>query len=109
MAEPKEPWGECARSGKRLPLSKLVRDGRYPNLLVAPEWYEPFPPQEKQAVVKDDITVKKPSPELAPLLSSPAVLTPYISFPQLSKVDFNYYGGILLSLSLGQSTRLVVG
>jgi len=38
---------ECQRSGKKMLARELVRDGRNPMLLVAPEWADPAHPQER--------------------------------------------------------------
>ncbi|KEZ78308.1 hypothetical protein [Salinisphaera hydrothermalis] len=53
---------ECARSGKIMPLNRLVRDGLYPNLLVAPDWWEP--PYFKRPVpdASDATALYRPSP-----------------------------------------------
>lgn len=54
-------WGYCQRSGKRMLLKELVRDGHDENLLVAPEWYEPEHPQERLPEVSDPVTLRRPS------------------------------------------------
>lgn len=56
-------WGECARSGKRLLRRRMVEDGQYPGLLVAPDWREPKHPQETPPDVDDPIALYRPAPE----------------------------------------------
>jgi len=56
-------WGECRRSGKRLLLNDMVRDGQFPNLIVAPDWYEPRHPQENLPIVGDPVALYRPAPE----------------------------------------------
>ena len=42
----REQQAECQRSGKKCRANELVRDGRNPQLLVLPEWADPYHPQE---------------------------------------------------------------
>lgn len=56
------PWGICQRSGRRMPLDKLVRDGQT-KLLVDPRWYDQKHPQETPARVREEIAVPNASPE----------------------------------------------
>lgn len=56
-------WGECRRSGKRLLLRDMVRDGQFPNMLVAPDWYEPRHPQERLISAGDGVALYNPAPE----------------------------------------------
>lgn len=62
-ARGKHAVGQCQRSGKKVPYRDLVYDGYYPNLLVAPEWYEPAHPQEHLPAVHDPVALRKASPE----------------------------------------------
>lgn len=56
-------WGICQRSGLRFLLKDLVPDGRYPNLMVNPAWWEPKHPQENPITVTDPQTLYRPAPE----------------------------------------------
>jgi len=56
-------WGECARSGRRLLLRDMVQDGRYPGMLVDPDWWEGEHPQEKPVKVDDPVALRRPAPE----------------------------------------------
>lgn len=62
-ARGKHAVGECQRSGKKLPYKDMVRDGYYPNLMVAPEWYEAPHPQEHLPAVHDPVALHRPAPE----------------------------------------------
>lgn len=55
--------GICMRSGKKMRLRDLVKDGFYPWLLVAPEWKEERHPQEKLKPFSDPIALKRPAPD----------------------------------------------
>lgn len=61
-AKGRKAWGYCQRSGKRMLLNELVRDGHDENLLVAPEWYEPKHPKESLPAVEDPVTLYRPAP-----------------------------------------------
>lgn len=54
--------GECARSGRKMLLKDMVRDGYQPNLLVDPAWYEPEHPLEDLQPVDDPVALYRPSP-----------------------------------------------
>jgi hypothetical protein len=74
FAEGRRAWGICARSGAKALLSQLIPDGRFPNLRVLPEWWEPRHPLEFLPKVEDPIALRLPSPEVifgptAPVLS----------------------------------------
>ena len=56
-------WGICQRSGTRYLLRELVEDGRYPGLLVHPDWWEGKHPQETPVDVSDPIALRRPSPD----------------------------------------------
>lgn len=62
-ARGRRAWGICQRSGKRVLLNELVRDGHSPELLVAPEWWEPRHPQEFPPPMDEAIALYRPSPE----------------------------------------------
>lgn len=55
--------GECQRSGRKMLLRTMVRDGYYPNLLVDPAWRETRHPQERLVSVFDPVTLYQPAPE----------------------------------------------
>lgn len=60
----KKAYGECGRSGKRVPLADMVEDGYIPGLLVARDWYEPPHPQDQEPVDHaEEHTV--PAPEIS--------------------------------------------
>lgn len=63
-AEGRHAWGICMRSGRKMFLRDMILDGRYPNLRVDPEWYEPRHPLEFLAKVDDPIALYRPSPEV---------------------------------------------
>ncbi len=64
--------GQCARSGRWMMLKDMVRDGRYPNLMVDPDWYEGVHPQERLIPMDDPVALRRPSPinDLQPLTIS---------------------------------------
>lgn len=58
-------WGECARSGRRVRLNELVRDGQNTSILVAADEYDPYHPQLRISPRKDakmESVVRNPSP-----------------------------------------------
>jgi len=57
-------YGECQRSGRRVPLSELVRDGQHPGLLVARDERDPRHPQDIPFNVRPEIH-DTPAPELS--------------------------------------------
>lgn len=60
-------WGICGRSGKRALLKDLEFDGRYPNMRVLREWWEPRDPLEKLDRIEDPLTLWRPAPEDGPI------------------------------------------
>jgi hypothetical protein len=66
-------WGICARSGAKALLKDLIPDGRYPNLRVLPDWFEPKPPQEFLPKVEDPIALYWPSPEVIAAPTAPVL------------------------------------
>jgi len=53
--------GICERSGKKMLRRKMVYDGQYPDLLVAPEEWDPKHPQEYLPDVGDPVTIYDPT------------------------------------------------
>lgn len=66
-------WGICGRSGKKVLLNEMVFDGRYPNMRVAPDWYEGKHPQEYLPAVDDPTALFRPSPEVILAPSAPVL------------------------------------
>ena len=62
-ASGKRAWGECARSGRRVKLNSMVRDGYRPRILVAPEDYDPEEPQEHSIPNRDAAGLLNPAPD----------------------------------------------
>jgi hypothetical protein len=56
-------FGECQRSGRKMLLRDMVRDGYYPNLLVDPAWRDDAHPQDRPQVFVDPEGLQRPSPE----------------------------------------------
>lgn len=59
-------WTTCQRSGQRLLYRDAVMDGYLKNLVVAPEWFEPFPIQQTLPRVEDPIALYRPTPDDPP-------------------------------------------
>lgn len=102
MSRYPEPWGICQRSGNRLPLSKLRRDGQT-GLLVDPRWWDPRHPQERPAIVKDDVGIRGVmSPEnfvdQVPATDANAVT---IGFPQYNSRESKFEAGQFLTVRQG--------
>lgn len=57
-------WGECERSGKKMLLKDMVYDGEWPDMLVAPDWYDPEHPQEYLPDEFDPETLYGPTTDL---------------------------------------------
>ncbi len=53
--------GICARSGKKMLRRLMVYDGQYPDLLVAPDEWDPKHPQEYLPDVSDPVTLYDPT------------------------------------------------
>ena len=67
-ARGKRAWGECAKSGRRLLLKDMVRDG-YTGLLVDPGWREPALDDPILGIVpfedlSDGISLRRPTSDL---------------------------------------------
>ena len=65
---------ECQRSGQKMWYRDLVEDGHVPGLLVHPDWWEPWHPQEDPVYTDDPIALFRPSPEIS-VTSNPAQAT----------------------------------
>jgi hypothetical protein len=64
-------WGECQRSGRRVLLSDMVRDGQNYELLVAQDEYDPWHPQLDATPLRDhgeEGRVRFPAPEIVKLV-----------------------------------------
>lgn len=55
--------GECGRGGHKMRLKDMVPDGRYPWLMVDPEWKEDPHPQERLLPPVDPVALRHPAPE----------------------------------------------
>ncbi len=53
--------GICDRSGKKMLRRKLIPDGQYPDLLVAPDEWDPKHPQESLPPTADPETIYNPT------------------------------------------------
>lgn len=63
-------WGECGRSGRRVLLKDMVRDGQNYELLVAADEYDPWHPQLEASPIRDsdmESRVRFPAPEVVRL------------------------------------------
>lgn len=63
-AKGKYALGECARSGRVMPLKDMVKDGYVPNLMVDPAWREPKHPLNKIIKIDDPIALRHPAPQV---------------------------------------------
>lgn len=82
----RRPYGECARSGKVVPLDRLVPDGHLRGLLVADDWYEPQHPQERLPRLSPE-RHRIPAPELS-IPAGEGTEAPAISFDASGKLTF---------------------
>ena len=73
--------GRCARSGRKMLLRDMVRDGYEPNLLVDPKWYEPPEPAERLYPTEDAIALRVSAPE------SSRQITNIVTWPNYSVTD----------------------
>lgn len=55
--------GICSRSGRKMKLLDMVRDGET-GLLVDPAWKDISHPQEKPVRLEEGIALKRPAPDL---------------------------------------------
>lgn len=86
MRRIRRAYGECAKSGDRVPLDQLVPDGQFRGMLVAREFYEPRHPQEL-AVQLGPEQHTMPAPEI----SKPAdegTAAPVMTFNAQGKLIF---------------------
>ena len=63
-ARGRKAWGHCARSGRRMLLRDMVRDGYYPSLRVDPAWRDEAHPQERLPAVEDPVVLRDPTGDL---------------------------------------------
>jgi hypothetical protein len=61
----------CNRSGQKMMRSHMVEDGYLKGLLVHPDWYDPYHPQERPFDPDEGIAIYKPAPDLMPVPPSP--------------------------------------
>jgi len=88
FATGKNAFGECMRSGKKVPYSDLVQDGYIPGLLVCREWYEPPHPQDTPPPVTTDAeALANPSPEQS-IPTGEGTAAPVMTFDALGKLSF---------------------
>jgi hypothetical protein len=64
----------CNRSGQKMMRAHMVEDGYLKGLLVHPDWYDPYHPQERPFDPDEGIAIYKPAPDLMPVPPS-AVLS----------------------------------
>lgn len=79
-------YGECARSGKRVPIDQLVEDGQMKGMKVARDWYDPRHPQLDQPQL-----TRERHKVIAPELSKPAgegTPAPALTFDETGKPVF---------------------
>lgn len=91
-------WGECARSGRRVRLDELVRDGQNTSILVAADEYDPYHPQLRLSPKKDlrmESVVRNPSPWRYEMVA-----------PDLS-IDMSETGFINLAWTVAESQGLM--
>lgn len=81
-AKGKRAFGECQRSGKRVPYHQLVEDGHIDGLLVAPDWWEPRHPQEIPVRLDDPVGLVRVAPESKPpeegIIADPVGVEPLV-------------------------------
>jgi hypothetical protein len=77
-------YGECLRSGLRVPLNRLRKDGHLKGMLVDRQWYEPRHPLEDPPTFRGE-RHEVPAPEI----SKPAgegIEAPAIAFDDLGRL-----------------------
>lgn len=77
-------YGECVRSGLRVRLERMRKDGHRPGMLVASDWYEPRHPLDTPPPSRTE-RHERPAPEL----SKPAdegTEAPALAFDELGKL-----------------------
>ena len=94
-------WGYCARSGRRMLLKDMVRDGYDEGLLVDPKYYDPPHPQEKLKPIDDPVSVYRPAPDL----DKPAFK---FMFPVYDLANDAVYGSLLGKNYIGNATLVKV-
>lgn len=102
--------GICERSGKKMLRRLMVYDGQYPDLLVAPDEWDPKHPQEYLPDVTDPVVIYDPTGDTdkvaantlvisIPLLdwiTSDRVPMPLRASSGVNRRLFNWNGGSLL-------------
>src|SRR5208282_279328 len=61
----------CNRSGVKMMRRDMIEDGYLRGLLVHPDWWDPFHPQERPFDPDEGIAIYKPAPDLMPTPNSP--------------------------------------
>lgn len=56
-------WGECQKTGRRMLINNMVRDGYY-KVIVDPRAYDPPEPTERPIPVVDAIAINNPAPDV---------------------------------------------
>lgn len=79
-------YGECARSGKRVKVDRLVPDGHLKGLLVDQSWFEPQHPQERLPRLTPE-RHSVPAPELSKPTDE-GTEAPAITFDATGKLVF---------------------
>ncbi|MGZ8432766.1 MAG: hypothetical protein ACXWYM_00280 [Candidatus Binatia bacterium] len=64
FARGNKAWGRCARSGRRMLINRMVEDGRFPGLLVDPNWRESKHPQDELMPIDGDpVSLHRAAPD----------------------------------------------
>jgi len=107
--------GMCERCSKKMLLKELTYDGYYKDLLVCPECWDPYHPQERLPEVSDPVTLRDPTgdPDKAQANVTHIPWPPWQPLPAhamgtptggFSSGSFNIYDGrtpLQLSLAVG--------
>lgn len=77
-------YGECLRSGLRVPLERMRKDGQRKGMLVDSGWWEPKHPLENPPVIRGE-RHEVPAPEISKP-GDDGVAAPELLFDDLGKL-----------------------
>lgn len=77
-------YGECPRSGLRVRLERMKRDGHRPGMLVSADWYEPRHPLDMPPINRTE-RHERPAPELSKP-DDEGTEAPALTFDELGKL-----------------------
>lgn len=73
-AKNKDAVAICNRSGQKMMRADMVEDGYLRGLLVHPDWYDPYHPQERPFDPDEGIAIYRPAPDLMPVPPGPSLI-----------------------------------